>query len=84
MRLMTGVDLYNQDITGSVAKTLTSARSDVQHIPCVLIENSSGGGIAGTLDSNYYKGCGERQGIEREYIVEGVGDDSRPSDSENL
>ena len=83
MRLMTGVDLYNQDITGSVAMALTSARSDIHHIPCVLIENSSGGGIAGTLDSNYYKGCGERQGIEREYIVEGIGDDSRPSDSEN-
>lgn len=29
-----------------------------------------GGGIAGTLDSSYYKGQGERQGIEREYIIE--------------
>ena len=37
------------------------------------MKNSSltpvGGGIAGTLDSSYYKGQGERQGIEREYIV---------------
>ena len=29
-----------------------------------------GGGVSGTLDSSYYKGQGERQGIEREYIVE--------------
>lgn len=35
----------------------------------MMIANSSGGGIAGTLDSNYHKGCGERQGIEREYLV---------------
>lgn len=26
------------------------------------------GHIAGTLDSNYYKGCGERQNIEREVV----------------
>lgn len=26
------------------------------------------GSIAGTLDSNYYKGCGERQNIEREVV----------------
>ena len=35
----------------------------------LMIANSSGGGIAGTLDSSYYKGQGERQGIEREYVV---------------
>ena len=28
------------------------------------------GEIAGTLDSSYYKGCGERQGIEREVIFQ--------------
>lgn len=48
----------------------------------MLIANSSGGGIAGTLDSSYYKGQGERQGIEREYIVEINRGDSRPPDSE--
>ena len=32
------------------------------------IINSSGGGICGTLDASYYKGQGERQGVEREYI----------------
>ena len=35
----------------------------------VLILNSSGGGVAGTLDSSYYKGQGIRQGIEREFVV---------------
>lgn len=35
----------------------------------IFIINSSGDGIAGTLDSNYYKGAGERLGIEREYVV---------------
>ena len=31
--------------------------------------NSSGGGVAGTLDASYYKGQGERTGKEREYVV---------------
>ena len=26
------------------------------------------GNIAGTLDASYYKGCGERQGVEREVV----------------
>lgn len=39
-----------------------------------MICNSSGGDISGTLDANYYKGCGEREGIEREVIcLEGNG-----------
>ena len=32
--------------------------------PCIGIN----GDIAGTLDASYYKGCGERQGIEREVV----------------
>jgi len=50
-----------------------------------LILNSSGGGIAGTLDSSYYKGQGERQGIEREYILvidNDISKDNRPLDGE--
>lgn len=47
---------------------------DVYNSPCVLIANSSGGGIATTLDASYYKGQGVRQGIEREYIVVSNGD----------
>ena len=39
---------------------------------CVV--SSSDGDIVGTLDASYYKGCGERQGIERTIVcVEGNG-----------
>lgn len=34
-----------------------------------VIVNSSGGGIAATLDASYYKGPGSRNGKEREFIV---------------
>ena len=34
-----------------------------------VIQNSSGGGIAATLDASYYKGIGARNGKEREYIA---------------
>ena len=78
------IDFYNQCVTGEVAKTLTGMRIDVSNLPCVMYINSSGGEIAGTLDSSYYKGQGERQGIEREYIVEMSRHDSRPSDSEDV
>ena len=37
-----------------------------------LIQTSPGinGDIAGTLDASYYKGCGERHGIERDVVME--------------
>ena len=38
-----GVDLYNQCLTGGVAKTLNSIRSDADHIPVVLVLNDQGG-----------------------------------------
>ena len=34
-----------------------------------LSQTLRGGGVAGTLDSSYFKGQGERQGVEREYLV---------------
>ena len=34
-----------------------------------IVVNSSGDGIAATLDASYYKGQGLRQGIEREYLM---------------
>lgn len=49
--------------------TLTGGRIDGHSVPCVLILNSSGEGVAGTLYGSYYKGQGLRQGIEREYII---------------
>lgn len=81
MREVIGIDFYNHLICGSVSKTLTGQRIDPHNIQCVLLANSSGEGIAGTLDSSYYKGQGERQGIEREYVV--IRNDSRPSDTED-
>lgn len=32
----------------------------------------SSGDVAGTPDASYYKGCGERQGVERDYVVAAV------------
>lgn len=32
-----GVDLYNQTVTGAVSKSLTSAATDSDHVPCVLV-----------------------------------------------
>ena len=69
MRKAIGLDFQNCLQTGDKAMTLTGGRIDGHSVPCVLIFNSSGGGIAGTIDSNYYKGQGLRQGIEREYVV---------------
>ena len=34
--------------------------------------NSSGGGIAATLDASYYKGPGSRNGKEREFVAEQI------------
>ena len=82
-----GVDLYNHAVTGDSSMTLCGARTDAHHIPHVLVANSSGGGIAGTIDSSYFKGCGLRQGIEREVIVVAqngtIRHDCRPSDTED-
>ena len=33
-----------------------------------LVVNSSGDDVSGTLDASYYKGCGERQNVEREVV----------------
>ncbi len=40
--------------------------ADLRNIACF---NSSGQGIAGTLDANYYRGTGSRGGVEREFVV---------------
>ena len=64
-----GVDLYNQALTGSVSKTLNAVRSDADHTPCVIVSQGINGDVAGTLDASYYKGCGMRQGTEREVVA---------------
>ena len=32
-----GIDLYNQSITGGVAKTLNNRATDSDHLPCVIV-----------------------------------------------
>jgi len=34
-----GFDTYNQVLTGGVARTLTSVKSDCDHVPCVFVLN---------------------------------------------
>ena len=57
--IVQGVDAYNQSMTGDVSKTLNSAASDSDHVPCVLAVESHAqdarynvGGINQTLSSN--------------------------------
>ena len=50
--------------------TLSTVQSQTLFQPIVsTYANSSGNDIAGTLDASYYKGCGVRQGHEREHIA---------------
>lgn len=48
----------------NIARTLTERYDSTS-----IVVNSSGGGIAATLDASYYKGTGARNGNEREVIV---------------
>lgn len=50
--------------------TATLRAQDHGHPP--LVAFGINGDIAGTLDASYYKGCGERQGIEREVVFQKV------------
>lgn len=59
-----GVDLYNQTLTGDVAKTLNAAATDADHIPCVIglinsvgghSEQSTSGEVSPTLKATHYK-----------------------------
>lgn len=60
---------------GQTAGTLTANNAsgcqrmpDKENFNCV-IQSTSDGDIAGTLDASYYKGCGLRQGRERTFVV---------------
>jgi len=58
---------------GSEEVTFTIASSQDQHV-FYQTQNE----VAGTLDASYHKGCGERGGVEREYIAyENHANDSR-------
>jgi hypothetical protein len=54
-----------QSVSEEIAYTLpANPMSDRQQAVCGI-----NGDVAGTLDASYYKGCGERQGIEREVVM---------------
>jgi DNA (cytosine-5)-methyltransferase 1 len=57
-----------------VCNTLTSGQNNGVRgdTPLVTYIDTSDGDIAGTLDASYYKGCGERQGKERTFVVKSV------------
>lgn len=64
--------------------TVTAKRSDTHHVPVVFFPLH--GEIAPPIDGSYYKGCGERNGIEREIIVFGIspyGSNAMLSDNPN-
>lgn len=59
-----GSGQVNQITMKEVANTLDKM-CDPQKVLC-----SSGGGVAATLDASYYKGTGERNGKEREVLMD--------------
>lgn len=55
-----------------MVQTLSSRMgTGVGNVPMVV--EGINGEISGTLDASYYKGCGERQGVEREVVCVGNG-----------
>ena len=44
-----GIDFYNGATTGKVSKTITSAATDSDHIPCVICYNARGNGDGKTV-----------------------------------
>ena len=64
----TKADSQNGNRTTSQASGLQAERSEVE-AKDLFVANSSGDSIAAPLDASYYKGCGLRQGIEREYVM---------------
>lgn len=60
----------NKEKSGTLqAKNQGGHSLNYQNPVLINVENSSGKGIATTLDSHYFKGCGEREGIEREIVA---------------
>ena len=45
-----GLDVYNQALTGDKTKTLTSIKSDADHIPCVVLDDQGGSQISVRYD----------------------------------
>ena len=78
----TGGAFSFQERAGKPGEAKESSSSTIEQEPCqpsTINQYSQGinGDVAGTLDSNYYKGCGDRAGVEREvvYCLQGNGID---------
>lgn len=64
-----GLDLYNQAMTGGVAKTLNAIKADADHIPVVLVYESHGqdcrykplGEVCSTISQKYGTGGATRR-----------------------
>ena len=64
-----------QSLVTSENMANTLGANDYKEPQAVFQPICSSGEVAGTLDASYYKGCGMRQGVEREYVVEPILDD---------
>ena len=56
---------------GIVTTLVKSMEQGKGYVP--MVTQGINGDTAGTLDSNYFKGCGEREGTEREVVCVGNG-----------
>lgn len=66
---------------GALVQTNMSATLATNNDQYLFMPVCSSGDVAGTLDANYYKGSGMRQGVEREYVVQPVSIENHPADS---
>ena len=66
---------------GALIQTNKAATLAVSQDQYLFQPVCSSGDVAGTLDASYFKGCGMRQGVEREYIVQPVSVENHPADS---
>ena len=57
---------------GALIQTNKAATLAVSQDQYLFQPVCSSGDVAGTLDASYFKGCGMRQGVEREYVVEPI------------
>lgn len=67
--MKTALCIGNGQLNQISMKPVSNSLDCMHDKQAVLVINSSGAGIAATLDASYYKGTGSRNGKEREYIV---------------
>lgn len=59
----------NGFVVGNDSDPAPTLSATERHAIAACYVNSSGNGIAGTLDASYYKGTGARSGMEREFVA---------------